>query len=76
LEAFGGSGSRKNIAALRVTLKSESDNVRDAPALDVAVYLKGLGGDVFPTDPEGIESAGAESAARVHLVDERSRARR
>jgi UDPglucose 6-dehydrogenase len=41
LEAFGGSGSRKNIAALRVTLKSESDNVRDAPALDVAVYLKG-----------------------------------
>lgn len=52
-----GSVHRKRIAVLGVTFKPESDDVRDSPALDVAVQLKGLGAEVIATDPEGVENA-------------------
>ncbi|MRG60445.1 nucleotide sugar dehydrogenase [Agromyces sp. CFH 90414] len=54
---LGGSVFRKRIAVLGVTFKPESDDVRDSPALDVAVHLKGLGADVIATDPAGVENA-------------------
>ncbi len=57
VETLGGSVFRKRIAVLGVTFKPDSDDVRDSPALDVAVQLKGLGADVVATDPEGIENA-------------------
>lgn len=57
VEALGGSVHRKRVAVLGVTFKPESDDVRDSPALDVAVQLKGLGAEVIATDPEGIENA-------------------
>ncbi|MFF2389741.1 UDP-glucose dehydrogenase family protein [Agromyces sp. NPDC058104] len=57
--ALGGSVHRKRIAVLGVTFKPESDDVRDSPALDVAVQLKGLGAEVVATDPEGIDNARA-----------------
>ncbi|MDR5701497.1 UDP-glucose dehydrogenase family protein [Agromyces aerolatus] len=59
VEALGGSAWRKRVAVLGVTFKPDSDDVRDSPALDVAVQLKGLGADVIATDPEGIENARA-----------------
>lgn len=52
-----GSVFRKKVAVLGVTFKPESDDVRDSPALDVAVQLKGLGASVVATDPQGIENA-------------------
>lgn len=55
--ALGGSVHRKKIAVLGVTFKPESDDVRDSPALDVAVLLKGLGADVVATDPQGVQNA-------------------
>lgn len=45
------------VAVLGVTFKPESDDVRDSPALDVAVMLRGLGADVVATDPQGIANA-------------------
>ena len=57
VEALGGIVHQKRIAVLGVTFKPESDDVRDSPALDVAVQLKGLGAEVIATDPEGIENA-------------------
>jgi UDPglucose 6-dehydrogenase len=54
---LGGSVFRKKVAVLGVTFKPESDDVRDSPALDVAVQLKGLGASVVATDPQGIENA-------------------
>jgi len=57
VEALGGSVFRRKITVLGVTFKPDSDDVRDSPALDVAVQLKGLGADVVVTDPEGIENA-------------------
>lgn len=57
IAALGGSVFRKKIAVLGITFKPDSDDVRDSPALDVAVLLKGLGAEVVATDPEGIENA-------------------
>ncbi len=55
--ALDGSVFRKKIAVLGITFKPDSDDVRDSPALDVAVLLKGLGAEVVATDPEGIDNA-------------------
>ncbi|RZU66519.1 UDPglucose 6-dehydrogenase [Microterricola gilva] len=57
VEALGGSVYNKRIAVLGVTFKPNSDDVRDSPALDIAVQLKGLGAGVISTDPQGIENA-------------------
>ncbi|WP_334149004.1 UDP-glucose dehydrogenase family protein [Microbacterium sp.] len=57
VEALGGSVNERRIVILGVSFKPNSDDVRDSPALDVAVQLKGLGADVVATDPEGIENA-------------------
>jgi nucleotide sugar dehydrogenase len=43
------------IAALGATFKPNSDDVRDAPALDVARMLSMEGGTVVVYDPEGME---------------------
>ena len=58
-EALGGAVFGRKVAVLGVTFKPHSDDVRDSPALDVAVQLKGLGADVVVTDPEGIDNARA-----------------
>jgi len=54
---LGGSVYRARIAVLGLSFKPHSDDVRDSPALDVAVQLHGLGAEVVATDPEGIENA-------------------
>ena len=59
IDELGGSVVGRKVAVLGVTFKPESDDVRDSPALDVAVSLKGLGADVVATDPKGIENARA-----------------
>ncbi|TFD17279.1 UDP-glucose/GDP-mannose dehydrogenase family protein [Cryobacterium sp. TMT1-21] len=48
---------RAKVAVLGLTFKPYSDDVRDSPALDVAVQLRGLGADVVATDPQGIENS-------------------
>ncbi|WP_447590089.1 UDP binding domain-containing protein [Microbacterium lacticum] len=47
----------KKIAVLGAAFKPHSDDVRDSPALDVAVRLYGLGASVVVTDPEAIDNA-------------------
>jgi len=42
---------------LGLAFKPESDDIRDSPALDVAVQLKGLGADVVCADPKAIPNA-------------------
>ncbi|MFV0372642.1 UDP-glucose dehydrogenase family protein [Microbacterium sp.] len=61
LDALGGEPHGRRVAVLGLAFKPESDDVRDSPALDVAVRLKGLGIEVVATDPEAIENA-----ARLH----------
>ncbi|HKP06059.1 MAG TPA: UDP-glucose/GDP-mannose dehydrogenase family protein [Microbacterium sp.] len=57
LEAFGGSVFKKNITVLGAAFKPHSDDIRDSPALDVAVRLHGLGAWVTITDPAAIDNA-------------------
>jgi len=56
---LGGSVVGRKVAVLGVTFKPHSDDVRDSPALDVAVGLKGLGANVVAVDPKGIRNARA-----------------
>jgi UDPglucose 6-dehydrogenase len=57
LEAFGGDVSGRRVAMLGLAFKPHSDDVRDSPALDVAMRLIEAGADVVATDPQAIESA-------------------
>jgi UDPglucose 6-dehydrogenase len=61
VESLGGSVFDKHITVLGAAFKPHSDDIRDSPALDVAVKLRGLGAHVTVTDPEAIENA-----RRVH----------
>jgi UDPglucose 6-dehydrogenase len=61
LEALGGEPHKKRVAVLGLAFKPESDDIRDSPALDVAVRLRGLGAKVTAADPQAIENA-----RRVH----------
>ncbi|MHA6667324.1 UDP-glucose dehydrogenase family protein [Homoserinimonas sp. A447] len=58
-EELGGEVSGKRIAVLGLAFKPDSDDVRDSPALDVAVRLSELGADVVATDPQAVETARA-----------------
>ena len=57
LDAVDGEIYGKVVAVLGLAFKPHSDDVRDSPALDVAVRLKGLGAEVRATDPEAIENS-------------------
>lgn len=59
VDALDGQPNDKIVAVLGLAFKPHSDDVRDSPALDVAVRLKGLGADVRVTDPAAIENARA-----------------
>ena len=56
-DCLGGSVFQKKVAVLGLAFKPDSDDVRDSPALDIAVQLKGLGADVVATDPAAIETS-------------------
>jgi len=57
VDALDGNVVGKKVAVLGAAFKPHSDDIRDSPALDVAVRLRGLGADVTVTDPQAIENA-------------------
>ncbi len=57
--ALGSSVYNAKVAVLGLSFKPHSDDVRDSPALDVAVQLRGLGANVVATDPQAIENSRA-----------------
>lgn len=59
VDALGGLVFGRRIAVLGAAFKPFSDDIRDSPALDVAVRLRGLGADVVVTDPAAIDNATA-----------------
>ncbi|MFI0366361.1 UDP-glucose dehydrogenase family protein [Actinomadura sp. 1N219] len=56
-EVLGGEVTGKRIAVWGAAFKPNSDDVRDAPALDVARTMHGLGGDVRVYDPAALDNA-------------------
>jgi UDPglucose 6-dehydrogenase len=57
VDALGGNVFQKKVAVLGLAFKPSSDDIRDSPALDVAVRLHGLGAEVIATDPEAIANS-------------------
>ena len=49
--------TKYKIAVLGATFKPDSDDVRDSPALDIAVQVHAAGAEVVIHDPQGIEPA-------------------
>ena len=56
-EAVGGNLAGVRVAALGAAFKPNSDDIRDAPALDVADMLRAEGADVVVYDPEAMDNA-------------------
>lgn len=57
VDGLGGGAYQKKVTVLGASFKPHSDDIRDSPALDVAVQLRGLGADVTVTDPAAIPNA-------------------
>ncbi|TFD83896.1 UDP-glucose/GDP-mannose dehydrogenase family protein [Cryobacterium lactosi] len=57
------------VAVLGLSFKPHSDDVRDSPALDVAVQLRGLGADVVATDPQAIENSRSRHPQITYATD-------
>lgn len=58
----------KHVCVLGVTFKPDSDDVRDSPALDIAVRLYNEGAEVSVYDPQGNANA-ARRFPRLNYVD-------
>ncbi len=71
--ALGGTVYERNVTVLGAAFKPYSDDVRDSPALEVAVRLRGLGAHVTVTDPAAIENA-RRIHPQLHYVADRDEA--
>ncbi|GAA2239772.1 UDP-glucose/GDP-mannose dehydrogenase family protein [Herbiconiux moechotypicola] len=67
VDLLGGQAFNKRVAVLGLAFKPDSDDIRDSPALDIAVQLNGLGAIVTATDPEAIANASAKHP-QLHFV--------
>ncbi len=56
-EALGGSVDRRRLAVLGLAFKPGTDDLRQAPALDVIRHLERMGATVTATDPAALEGA-------------------
>ncbi|MGF3055975.1 UDP-glucose dehydrogenase family protein [Microbacterium sp. YY-01] len=56
-QALGGEVRNKRVAVLGASFKPHSDDIRDSPALEVAIRLHNKGADVIVTDPVAIDKA-------------------
>lgn len=75
VEAFDGNVFKKNITVLGAAFKPHSDDIRDSPALDVAVRLHGLGAWVTITDPAALANA-QRLHPQLNYVEDRDEALR
>ncbi len=57
IDAAGGSVSGKTIAVLGLAFKPNTDDMRDAPSLDILPILQNQGAIIRAYDPEGMEEA-------------------
>ncbi len=57
IDALGGNLKGKTIAVLGLTFKPNTDDMRDAPALDIVPTLQAEGAKVRAFDPEGMNEA-------------------
>jgi len=68
VDMLGGQAFQKRVAVLGLAFKPDSDDIRDSPALDIAVQLNGLGAHITATDPHAIPNAQAKHP-QLHFAD-------
>ena len=66
IDACGGSVSGKTVAVLGLTFKPNTDDMREAPSLDIVPALQAAGATVRAFDPEGMNEA-KKHAARTSV---------
>lgn len=69
-EAVGGSLAGRRITALGAAFKPNSDDVRSAPALQVAALLQAEGAHVVVTDPHAVDNARKARPDLHHFSDD------
>ncbi|WP_438353767.1 UDP-glucose dehydrogenase family protein [Microbacterium sp. CJ88] len=69
VQALDGAVFEKRITVLGAAFKPHSDDIRDSPALDVAVRLHGLGATVTVTDPAAIDNARRMHPQLTYVTD-------
>jgi UDPglucose 6-dehydrogenase len=57
IDACGGSVAGKRLAVLGLTFKPNTDDMREAPSLEIVPRLLAAGAEVHACDPEGLEEA-------------------
>jgi UDPglucose 6-dehydrogenase len=57
IEALGGSAKGKRVGLLGLTFKPNTDDMRDAPSLEIVRVLRDAGAEIAAHDPEGMEQA-------------------
>ena len=68
IEACGGSVAGKTIAVLGLTFKPETDDMRDAPSLEILPKLAAAGAVIRAFDPQGISFARQLLPASIHYA--------
>lgn len=68
IAACGGSVAGKTIAVLGLTFKPETDDMRDAPSLDIVPRLAAAGAVIRAFDPQGMAFARQLLPAGVHYA--------
>ena len=58
VKALGGDVKGKTVGILGLTFKPNTDDMRDAPSLDIVPALQALGAKIQAFDPEGMHEAG------------------
>ena len=57
VKALGGSVAGKRVAILGLTFKPNTDDMREAPSLEIIPALRGAGASVIAYDPQGMRAA-------------------
>ena len=69
-ERFNGNMTGLRVGVLGLAFKPDTDDVRDAPSLDLIRALVDEGAEVCAYDPQAIETARPNLPSSVHLVDD------
>ena len=70
VEHFGGSLAGKRIAIWGLAFKPETDDIREAPALDVIAHLRAAGAQVAGFDPIAADNVRAQIGDQLEIVDD------
>ncbi len=69
ISALGGSGKGKTVAALGLTFKPNTDDMRDSPSVVILPALRAAGATVRAFDPEGMAEAKKQMPDLVYCRD-------